>query len=65
MKRVECPLCKQTAQIASISHFLFAHLCPVTHTWWYTNGVLWSQSMQEVTPVERKRQEVASGDAGA
>lgn len=63
-----CPLCGQSAEIASISHFLYAHHCPVGG-WWYSNGILWSQSRDEVTPVERvvsgNGHEPATPNAGA
>lgn len=55
-RKVECPICHTSNEIiASMSHWLFAHHCSVTESWWYTNGVLWSTDMEEITGVERTR----------
>lgn len=58
------PFCGQTAEVASISHFVFAHQCR-EQGWLYTNGLLWSRDMKEVVPVERIRPQTSHGDVGA
>ncbi len=67
-KKVICPMCHHSAEIASLGFFLYAHHCPIGG-WWYTNGILWSQNQKEVTPIERfpqsHREEDSGGDAGA
>lgn len=54
-RKVECPMCHKTAEIASSTHFLYAHQCP-EGGWWYSNGLIWSNSMEEVVGVERARE---------
>ena len=64
-RKVECPVCHKTAEIASMSHWLFAHHCLVTHSWWYTNGILFSTDSREITVVERTpRTKGTSGENG-
>lgn len=54
-RRVECPMCHKTAEIASSTHFLYAHQCPIGG-WWYSNGIIWANTMEEIVGVERARE---------
>lgn len=64
VRRVECPLCHRTADIASISSFLYCHYCTVSGMWWYSNGLIWSSDFKEITSVERTRVVHAERSAG-
>lgn len=54
LRRNECPICHKTPCIASISQFLYCHYCTVSNTWWYSNGLIFSNDPNEITAIPRK-----------
>lgn len=52
-RRIECPCCKSSPDIASISSYLYVHFCKATGVIFYTNGVLWALKRGEIVGVPR------------
>lgn len=59
-RKVVCPFnCGKEVEITSISHFVYAHHCPVGG-WWYSNGTIWANSLEELSLVPRTPQNEGS-----
>jgi len=50
---VKCPICSHTPDVASITHKLYIHDCPVAEKRLYTNGLTWSDSPNNIQGAKR------------
>jgi len=52
-KKVRCVICNQPPEVASITHKLYIHDCPVAERRMYTNGKIWSDSPNNIQGAKR------------
>lgn len=50
---VKCPVCSQSPEVASITHKLYIHDCPVAERRMYTNAITWSDSPNNIQGAKR------------